>query len=547
MAVVYLVVLTLAGLGILLYGMSLFSRALETSLGSGFSKRFSKVASSPMQSYLVGGGLTFITQKVTLVCGMIMGFVDVGTISGRQSIAFVLGISFGSALSMILMMFQGFNLTTFLTLFCIIGAFCALFVRSSKGQKIAQGCIGFGMLFLGIELVGTYSTEIFQIEAVYNFLSAISHPAVVAIIGLVISFVTTSTFASLTVLAALVGASAGAGPVTIEAAYLGMLAIGIGSALSDYVYTISGQSVEAKRVVTFHVLFRLFTFIIFFPLYFSPLISWLYVGVGESAVLTLIIVHMVQMTLPSLILLPFSKPLSALMEKIVPNKKSKDDIYSEFVLPDNVANVFSVGYPSLLKSTKRLLEINKDLSKQLLSRITEKKEIRGISGKIKGFEKVVKITSNTTIRLSSKVAESELPKLNTLLNILSDISYLADCNNKLYSVGTDIIKKNKSIIEAQGKDIIKIFGEMETFYDLDTALIETLINGQNIDNKQLKIALEHNRRIFSLCQKNKKSTFSDYRKTGHYPRGTETYFGIIAVLEDANVDLANISIKLGIL
>ena len=88
---------------------------------------------------------------------------------------------------------------------------------------------------------------------------------------------------------------------------------------------------------------------------------------------------------------------------------------------------------------------------------------------------------------------------------------------------------------------------METFYDLDTALIETLINGQNIDNKQLKIALEHNRRIFSLCQKNKKSTFSDYRKTGHYPRGTETYFGIIAVLEDANVDLANISIKLGIL
>ncbi len=541
MSVVSLVVLTLAGLGILLYGMSIFSRALETTLGSRFGKNFSSIATSPIRSYLVGGGLTFLTQKVTLVCGMIMGFVDVGTISQRQSIAFILGISFGSALSMILMMFQGFDLTLFLTLFCIIGAFCALFIRTSRGQKVAEALIGFGMLFLGIELVGTYSTEIFQIESVFNFLSAIGHPLVVILIGFLISLLTTSTFASLTVLGALVG------PISIESAFLGMLAIAVGSGLSDYIYTVAGQSVEAKRVVTFHVLFRVFTFVIFFPLYFSPVITWLYDGLGENAILTLIIVHMVQMTIPSLILLPFSKPLSSLMDKIVRVKKSAEDNYSEFILPDNVVNVFSVGFPSLLKSTRRLLEINRDLNLQLLTRITEKKDIRGLSGKLKGFEKVIKITSNTTIRMSSKVGESELPKINNLLNILNDISYLADRSSKLYSIGTDIVKKNKVLGDQQSRSVTKIFDEMGAFYQQDIVLIESLLNGQNIDNKQLKSALECNKRVFSLCQKNKKSTFSEYRKTGHYPRGSDTYFALINILEDINADLANISVKLGII
>ena len=541
MSVVSLVVLTLAGLGILLYGMSIFSRALETTLGSRFGKNFSSIATSPIRSYLVGGGLTFLTQKVTLVCGMIMGFVDVGTISQRQSIAFILGISFGSALSMILMMFQGFNLTLFLTLFCIIGAFCALFICTSRGQKVAEALIGFGMLFLGIELVGTYSTEIFQIESVYNFLSAIGHPLVVILIGFLISLLTTSTFASLTVLGALVG------PISIESAFLGMLAIAVGSGLSDYIYTVAGQSVEAKRVVTFHVLFRVFSFVIFFPLYFSPVITWLYDGLGENAILTLIIVHMVQMTIPSLILLPFSKPLSSLMDKIVRVKKSAEDNYSEFILPDNVVNVFSVGFPSLLKSTRRLLEINRDLNLQLLTRITEKKDIRGLSGKLKGFEKVIKITSNTTIRMSSKVGESELPKINNLLNILNDISYLADRSSKLYSIGTDIVKKNKVLGDQQSRSVTKIFDEMGAFYQQDIVLIESLLNGQNIDNKQLKSALECNKRVFSLCQKNKKSTFSEYRKTGHYPRGSDTYFALINILEDINADLANISVKLGII
>lgn len=546
MEVYAMVILALAGLGVMLYGMTLFGKALEPTLNYGLGRRFATSAKNPLNSYFVSSAVTFLTQKVTLTCGMVMGFVDVGTVSLKQSIAFVLGISFGSAISMILLMFQGFSLTLYLTLLCFFGAIILLFFKSPRAQNIAKGMMGFGMLFLGLELVGTYATEIFALPAVYDFLSAISNPFVVILIGLLFSFVTTSTFASLTVLSALVGV-AGCGPISIDVAFLGMLAVAVGSALSDYMYTVSGQSTQAKRVITFHVLFRLFSFVLCFPLFFTPVIDWLYGVLGANAVMTLIIVHMVQMTVPSLLLLPFGKPLAKLMEKIVPERKSKDDLVADFILPDNALAVFGVGYPSLLKSIDKLLALNSDAQALLIKRISSKKETRGLLGRLKSIEKAVKITSNSTIRLSGKVGEHELPKLNVLVNIMGDLHYLGERSTKLYNLGSEIIKKSKIITDEQVKFISQIFDEIEIQYNSLKELINTLINGQDITNKQLREIMTNNKAIYASGQKLKQRSLVDYRKTGRYSKGSDTYFGLMLILEDINTDLANIAIKLGIL
>ena len=119
MDIVSIIVLMLAGLGLLLYGMSMFSRALESCMGHSLGNRFMKVANSPIKSYFFSAIMTFATQKSTLVSGMIMNYVNYGTISLRQSLPFVLGLSFGNTISIILMIFQGLNLTRFLTLLCL--------------------------------------------------------------------------------------------------------------------------------------------------------------------------------------------------------------------------------------------------------------------------------------------------------------------------------------------------------------------------------------------------------------------------------------------
>ena len=95
MSVIYMLMLTFAGLGILLYGMSLFSSALESGLGYRLNNKFMQMAKKPITGYLFSALLTFGTQKTTLVNGMIMDYVNVGTISLRQSLPMVLGLCFG--------------------------------------------------------------------------------------------------------------------------------------------------------------------------------------------------------------------------------------------------------------------------------------------------------------------------------------------------------------------------------------------------------------------------------------------------------------------
>ena len=121
------IILAFAGLGILLYGMHLFGQAVEPVMSSRIGRRFSRIAGRKVGSYFFSGGLTFLTQKGTLNCRMLLSMVDMGTLSQRQALPFVLGVSLGSGLSMVLMMFEGINLTIYLSLMCFIGAFINMF------------------------------------------------------------------------------------------------------------------------------------------------------------------------------------------------------------------------------------------------------------------------------------------------------------------------------------------------------------------------------------------------------------------------------------
>lgn len=541
MDLVLMLVMTLAGLGILLYGMSLFSRALESALGYRLNNKFMQMAQNPFKGYFFSALLTFCTQKSTLVSGMIMNYVSIGTVSLRQSLPMVLGLSFGNTISIILMIFQGLNITTFLTLLCFVGAIMNLFFKTEKCQMLARAFMGFGMLFLGLEIIGTYAGQIFEIPEIFNFIASINYPIVIVLLAFVFSFLTTSNFASLTLLAVLVMA----GPVSIDSAVLGMLAVAIGTALADYVYTVSGQSADGKRVALYHLIAHIFGFVVMFPLYFTGVYTMLCDAIGGNIILTLIIVHMVQMTLP-IILMPFGGVVEKLLKVLVREKKGKKDPYAEFILPDSAVSTFGVGYIAVLQSTKRILEMGTELQNDILEKIANKKEMRGINGRLQGLEKVIRITNNAVLRMTPKVSTEDLQKTNVLVNILSDMHYLMERSKRLTKLGSEIAKKPRLVTQRQIESLLRVGAELESLTKLDCQLIEGLINGQDIDNASLKNVLDFNKKLYALCQKLRKEVYVDYRKNGHLPE-SNIYFNLITNFEDVNTDLGNIAIKLGIL
>lgn len=541
MDIVSIVVLMLAGLGLLLYGMYMFSHALEACMGQSLGNRFMKVADSPTRSYFFSAIMTFATQKSTMVSGMIMNYVNYGTISLKKSLPFVLGLSFGNAISIILMIFQGLNITRFLSLLCFVGAVINLLFRQEKMHNIAKALVGFGMLFLGIDLVGQYATMLFEMEGIFDFFHKINYPIVIMLLAFVFAFITTSNFASLTLLAAFVTA----GIVNVETAVMGMLAVSIGTAIASYIYTVPGQGSEAKMVAVGHIFAHLFGFVLLFPLYFLGVYPWLFGVLGDNIFMTLIIVHMVQMTLP-ILLLPLCGVLEKFLRRIVPQKKNTRDNSREFIIPDTTLETFSTGYLALLNSVKLLLKKNQKIDDDILDRMGQGKDMRGISGSIQGLNKAIKISNNAVLRLTSKVGETELHKTNVLVNILSDIQYIADRSKKLMTLANEIAKKPRGMSAQQVAELQNLLALIDGVVSLVDALCDDVIANKPVDSDALKLVLDSNKQIYAVLQKQRREVYNDYKDRGAYP-DNNAYFNALGIFENINTALENIAIKLGIL
>ena len=539
------IVLALAGLGILLYGMYLFGQAVEPVMSTKIGQRFGKVSSHKVRSYFFSGGLTFLTQKGTLNCRMLLSMVDMGTLSQRQALPFVLGVSLGGGVSMILMMFEGINLTMYLTLLCFVAAFINLFFKSDFCSSLAKGLMGFGMLFLGIHLVGSGAKYFFADPVVYDYVASTATPFMIVLLGLLLGLITTSSFASLTVISALsVGMG---GPVSIEVAFLGMMAVGIGTAIADYIYTVGGHSIEAKRVMIFHIFTRGIISVLFGLLCLTPAVSWFYHLLGDNTIVTLSLGFMISLASGGILFLPFTRAYSWLFEKIIPSLPSEDKGVSEFILKENMVEVFAIGFPAIVRSIQKLLTIECASQEKLLVRIEYQKDISGCLGEIKKLDKAIKITENMLFRLSRSASQSDMNRLNVLHNVLGDITYLNKRSLKLYEMGNEVIKQNKTITEDGAKVLDYVYAEIKNEYTMCLELLKLVETGAVINNAKLKTILVANKQIFALCQKLKADYLRNLRQQSNNPLENNVQFSAMLLLDDVNTSLVNIAVKLGIL
>lgn len=544
MDIVINIIFILAGLGILLYGMTIFSHALEIGIGSSLNHKFLSVAKNPLKSSAFSAGLTFITQKSTLVSSMIMNYCSVGTITLRQSLPMVIGINIGNAASVLILFFQGLNITTFLTLACFIGALLNLFGKSEKTKLLSRCFMGFGMLFLGMELIGLFAQNLFQIPEIYNFLSSVAYPIVIITFALVISLLTTSTFCTLTILSALAGLN-GTGPIPVETAVLGMLIVPVGTSIIDFIYTAPGQDADAKKIALYRIILNIISFIIFSLLSFTGVYTWLFNIVGQNTIFTFIIVHIAQM-LSSAIFLPLRTISENLLNLLIKNKRKKVQTYDEFVIPQTTLDNFSTGYIAVLNSVRKIFVKNQELHTEILEKLSEKSELRGIKGRLQAFDKILRITNNTILRLSTKANEDDMQKINVLLNILSDSHDVLGRIKKLSEYSKEIAKNPKSISHKEINSIQNINIMLTNSTTLICDMIELLVFGQPIEKHNLNDMLNNSKKTFAYCQKLRRQVYLEYKKHGNYPE-TNIYFSLIQNFEDVNNDLENIAIKVGIL
>ena len=129
-----------------------------------------------------------------------------------------------------------------------------MFVKSKNSKTIGDICIGFGVLFIGLELMTDGVEPLIGTEAFTSFVSFLANPLFGILFGLVLTVIVQSSSATVGMLQTV--ASVPGSGITFAMAYPIIMGINLGTCVTTAMVCSIGSSKDAKRTGVVHIAFN---------------------------------------------------------------------------------------------------------------------------------------------------------------------------------------------------------------------------------------------------------------------------------------------------
>ena len=456
-------------LALLLWGMDLLSSGIQKGAGNKLQKLLSVVSGNRVTAVFTGLLVTGIIQSSSATTVMVVSFVNAQILSSTQAIGIIFGANIGTTVTAWIVSFLGFSFSVSAFAIPLIGI--GFFLKSLKKSKIKNFSdlfLGFGMLFLGLDLLG--DTLSLNPESV-SFINSITDWGFLGIIvGVLIGAVLTGLIHSSSAFTAIILTMAAAGSINWKLSAALVLGSNIGTTI-DAVLSSIGASTNAKRAAAVHVGFNIcgtiIAIICFNP--FLSLVDLIVPGTPESNITNHIaMLHTVFNTCSTFIFLPFVNQIAMLVSKLI--KEPKSQVEKEYKLPLIITqNRYTID--------SYILQIEKEIALMSAKTMTMLDEIytalKGFdlgfitnpkNGRVKGLNEVSldRTYLNSIENISSQVLEQE-DYIDQMNEAISD--FLMNC----YQMN-DVSEHNKAKISK----LIQITAEIEDLSDECASIIHVL-------------------------------------------------------------------------
>ena len=141
----------LGGLALFLYGMQMMSSGLEDAAGNRMKAILEKLTSNRFMGVGVGAVITAIIQSSSATTVMVVGFVNSGMMTLKQAVWIIMGANIGTTITGQLV---ALDIGMLAPVFAFIGVAMIVFVKNPKARFIGQILAGFGVLFIGMDMMG---------------------------------------------------------------------------------------------------------------------------------------------------------------------------------------------------------------------------------------------------------------------------------------------------------------------------------------------------------------------------------------------------------
>lgn len=251
------------GLAMFLFGMNSMSDALQKAAGERMKQILSFLTKNPIMGALAGALVTAVLQSSSATTVMVIGFVSAGLMTLPQGISVIFGANIGTTMTAQLM---AFKISDYIYPIIFIGFIIYFIAKSEKAKNIGMVIFSFGLLFEGIEIMGSVMKPLAGSAVFTDLMGRVSEiPALGVLLGAAMTLVVQSSSATIAVLQNFASQPAADGVTSViglAGAIPILLGDNIGTTITALLASI-GQSKAAKRTAISHSIFNISGSIVF--------------------------------------------------------------------------------------------------------------------------------------------------------------------------------------------------------------------------------------------------------------------------------------------
>ena len=251
------------GLAIFIYGMNMMSECLQKAAGEKMKSILSMLTKNPVLGVLAGALTTAVLQSSSATTVMAIGFVSAGLMSLPQAISIILGANIGTTMTAQII---AFKISDYIYLFIFAGFIIAFISKKEKVKNIGQTIFAFGLLFLGIETMGSVMKPLASSAFFVDLIGKVSTIPVLGVgVGALMTLVVQSSSATIAVLqnfASQAGPDGVSSIIGLTGAIPILLGDNIGTTITAVIASI-GQPKDARRTAFAHCVFNISGAILF--------------------------------------------------------------------------------------------------------------------------------------------------------------------------------------------------------------------------------------------------------------------------------------------
>ena len=434
----------IGGLSLFLFGMTLMGQALERRAGNRLKALLGRMTTNRFAGLLTGLGVTAIIQSSSATTVMVVGFVNSGLMTLKQSINVIMGANIGTTVTAWILSLAGIESSNFFIrllkpssftpVLALAGIIFYMASKNSKRKDTGLILLGFATLMYGMETMSDAVSVLRNVPSFQQMFLAFTNPVLGVIAGAVLTAIIQSSSASVGILQAL----ASTGAVSYGAAIPIIMGQNIGTCITAMLSSI-GTTRNAKRAALVHFAFNLIGAAVWLTVFCLVKTILAPIFLTQAADL---MVHSMFNILCTLLMLPFSQVLEQMVCRILPDAKVPE---KEKELDERL-----LGSPALALNQCR----------QVLSNMAELsiRAFRDSAACVLNYDKVIAdrireaenntdhledLISTYLLKLTSRhLGDEESVKATEYLKLIGDYERIADHAVNILESAEEIVNKN---------------------------------------------------------------------------------------------------------